>query len=319
MLYEIATDLPKAAFDFYAGAGFLQEKNKKDTTLASVYEIIKDSGYVVVRGLKEYEAKSKDAEKIVFVQEHGSSANSLSYAISRKEGDLTLTQITRKAIDFLSQKEQEGFFLMVEGGKIDWACHSNDAATVFHEIIDFSAAIQEALNFYQKHPDETLIVVTADHETGGMALGNGPYALNLKVLQFQQMSIEKLTTEIKELRKAKNNQVVWEDIESLLAKTVGFGSQVKLTEKQLQKLKETYKSSFIGDQVVLEKNLYASNEPVAGQAIRILSEIAGIAWASGGHSAGLVPVYAIGAGASLFQGKLDNTDIPRKIAEAAGY
>jgi alkaline phosphatase len=70
---------------------------------------------------------------------------------------------------------------------------------------------------------------------------------------------------------------------------------------------------------VLEKNLYASNEPVAGQAIRILSEIAGIAWASGGHSAGLVPVYAIGAGASLFQGKLDNTDIPRKIAEAAGY
>ena len=319
MCYDIATDLPKTAFEFYAGSGFLQEKNKKNPEAASVLEIIQDSGYVIARGVDEFLIKTKETDKMLLMPKVGKSTKSLSYAIDRQEDDLTLAQITSSAIEFLSKKEQDGFFLMVEGGKIDWACHSNDAATVFHEIIDFSAAIQEALNFYQKHPDETLIVVTADHETGGMALGNGPYALNLKVLQFQQMSIEKLTTEIKELRKAKNNQVVWEDIESLLAKTVGFGSQVKLTEKQLQKLKETYKSSFIGDQVVLEKNLYASNEPVAGQAIRILSEIAGIAWASGGHSAGLVPVYAIGAGASLFQGKLDNTDIPRKIAEAAGY
>jgi alkaline phosphatase len=319
MLYEIATDLPKAAFDFYAGAGFLQEKNKKDTTLASVYEIIKDSGYVVVRGLKEYEAKSKDAEKIVFVQEHGSSANSLSYAISRKEGDLTLTQITRKAIDFLSQKEQEGFFLMVEGGKIDWACHNNDAATAFHEVVDFSSAIQEALEFYQKHPEETLIVVTADHETGGIALGTGPYLLNLQVLQHQRLSMEELTERIKSLRRAKQNKVAWEEIETLLAETVGLGREIPLNEKQLQRLKEVYNDSFVGGEAQLEKRLYASHEPMAIEAIRILNGIAKIGWSSGGHSAGVVPVYAIGIGSQLFQGRLDNTDIPRKIAEAGGY
>lgn len=60
---------------------------------------------------------------------------------------------------------------MVEGGKIDWACHSNDAATTFHEVIDFDNAIKVAYEFYSQHPDETLIVVTADHETGGFVLG----------------------------------------------------------------------------------------------------------------------------------------------------
>lgn len=76
---------------------------------------------------------------------------------------------------------------MVEG-KIDWACHSNDAATTFHEIIDFDNAIKIAYEFYSQHPDETLIVVTADHETGGFVLGTGTYDLNLQVLKNQKVS-----------------------------------------------------------------------------------------------------------------------------------
>ena len=69
----------------------------------------------------------------------------------------------------------------------------------------------------------------------------------------------------------------------------------------------------------LEKSLYSSNAPLAATAIRIMDAIAMVGWTSGGHSAGVVPVFAIGAGAQLFEGKLDNTDIPRKIAEAGGY
>ena len=71
---------------------------------------------------------------------------------------------------------------MVEGGKIDWACHSNDAATVFHEVMDMDNAIKVAYEFYEQHPDETLIVVTADHETGGIVL---VYPLSLTFCDFK--------------------------------------------------------------------------------------------------------------------------------------
>lgn len=208
---------------------------------------------------------------------------------------------------------------MTEGGKIDWACHNNDAATVFNEVEDFAEAIQKALDFYHQHPDETLIVITADHETGGIVLGKGPYKLNLNVLQHQKTSEEQLTEMIKALRKEKNNKVSWEEIQALLAEQMGFWKTVPLNEKQEKELKEVYRSSFRGEKVVLEKNLYSSNEPLAGKAVKILNSIALVGWTSGGHSAGVVPVYAIGTGSELFQGKLDNIDIPRKIAQAAGY
>lgn len=124
---------------------------------------------------------------------------SLPYAIDRKKSDLTLQQITRAGIKFLTQQAKNGFFLMVEGGKIDWACHSNDAATVFHEVIDMDQAIRVAYEFYEQHPDETLIVVTADHETGGISLGCGPYELHTDVLRYQRMSAEAYGKHIKAL------------------------------------------------------------------------------------------------------------------------
>ena len=319
MYYEIATDLPKTGFDLYAGSGFLRPQNKKDSTAAVIYDILRDSGYVLVRGVEEFPAKSERADKVVFIQKENVPQNCLPYAIDRKGGDLTLAEITENAIDFLSRDNENGFFLMVEGGKIDWACHNNDAATVFNEVVDMADAVQKALDFYQKHPEETLIVITADHETGGIALGTGAYALNLNVLEHQKASEEELTAKIKALRKEKNNKVSWKDVQTLLAENLGFWNAVKLNEKHEKKLKEVYEDSFKGGEVKLEKNLYSSNEPLAGRAIRILNDIALVGWTSGGHSAGMVPVYAIGAGSQLFQGKLDNTDIPRKIAEAAGY
>ena len=68
---------------------------------------------------------------------------------------------------------------MVEGGKIDHACHANDPATFITELIDMDDAVKVAYEFYQQHPDETLIIVTADHETGGMVMGRGAYELHL--------------------------------------------------------------------------------------------------------------------------------------------
>lgn len=319
MFYEIATDLPKTGFDLYAGSGFLQLKDKKNPAAPEIYAILRDSGYVVLKGDEEFIAKSGKASKVVLIQQEGCDPESLPYAVDRKAGELSLAQITGNAIDFLSRDIRQGFFLMVEGGKIDWACHNNDAATVFNEVIDMDEAVGKALDFYRKHPDETLIVVTADHETGGIGLGTGQYRMNLQALQFQRASKERLTAEIKKLREEKNNKVEWQDVRDLLAAQMGFWNEVKVSEKQEKELKAIYAKSFNGQEVELEKSLYSADEPLAGKAVRILNEISMVGWTSGGHTAGFIPVFAIGAGSGLFQGKMDNVDIPRKIAEAAGY
>ena len=94
--------------------------------------------------------------------------------LDRKEGDTALKDFVTTGIDYLyGRYAEEGFFFMIEGGKIDYAGHNDDAASCFQEINDFAAALDVVLAFCDQHPGETLIVVTADHETGGLALGAG--------------------------------------------------------------------------------------------------------------------------------------------------
>ena len=299
MYYEIALDLPKANFDFYAGGGFLKPTTTFDNKKApSIFPIFEEAGYTVARGYNDYKAKSQNAEKMILIQEEGANPSCLPYAIDRKDNDLTLAQITESAIDFLTKGKNKGFFLMVEGGKIDWACHANDAATVFNEVKDMDNAIKVAYEFYKKHPKETLIVVTADHETGGIVLGTGKYALNLKALQHQKHSADGLSKRISELRKSKGNKVTWE---------------------QEKKLRDEFEKSFIKNKVVFAESMYSKSEPMAACAKEVMDEISMVGWVSGGHSAGFVPVFAIGAGSHLFSEKIDNTEIPKRIAKAAGY
>ena len=230
MYYEIALDLPKANFDFYAGGGFLKPNTTFDKKEApSIFPIFEQAGYTVARGYQDYKDKAAKADKMILIQREGANPSCLPYALDRKEGDLTLAQITESAIDFLTKGKDKGFFLMVEGGKIDWACHANDAATVFNEVKDMDDAIKVAYEFYKKHPKETLIVVTADHETGGLVLGTGRYALNLKALQYQKNSTDVLSQRISDLRKAKGNKVTWEDMKALLAEEMGFWKQLPLS------------------------------------------------------------------------------------------
>ena len=291
MYYEIATDLPKADFDFYAGSGFLKPTTTADKKEApSIFPMFEEAGYTLARGYNDF-----------------------------KEGELTLAQITESAIEFLTKEKNKGFFLMVEGGKIDWSCHANDAATTFNEVIDMDEAIKVAYEFYKKHPKETLIVVTADHETGGIALGTGKYALNLQALQYQKNSADMLSTQISELRKAKNNKVSWEDMKSFLAENMGFWKEIPISWEQEKKLRDEYEKSFVKSKVVFEESLYSKSEPMAARAKEVMDEIAMINWASGSHSAGYVPVFAIGAGSQLFGGKIDNIEIPKRIAKAGRY
>ena len=319
MYYEIATDLPKAGFDFYAGGGFLKPTTTADQKEApSIFPIIEAAGYTVARGLQEYQSKAAEAGKMVLIQKEGSAPDCLPYAIDRQEGDLSLAEITQSAIDFLTKGKDKGFFLMVEGGKIDWACHGNDAATVFHEVVDMDHAIRVAYEFYKKHPKETLIVVTADHETGGLGLGTGPYKLNLKALDAQKQSQDELSRAITNLRRMRK-VINWEEMKEFLGDKMGFWKELPLNWEQEKMLRDAYEDSFVKKHVVFEESLYAKTEPLAVAAKKVMSQLAYLGWCSGGHSAGYVPVYAIGAGSKLFMGKMDNTDIPKRIAKAARY
>lgn len=322
--YKIGTDLYKAGFDFYAGSDFIDPNNKdnKDGNSENLYTMAEKNGYTIARGYKDYLKKCKKADKMILFQSEKASEKDrtvIPYAIDRTKDDLTLADITRSAINFLSKDLSKGFFLMVEGGKIDWACHSNDAATAFHEVADMDEAVKVAYEFYSQHPDETLIVVTADHETGGFVLGTGAYKLNLQVLKNQKVSESGFTRILNELRKKYNNNVSWEKVQQALKENFGFWDKVKLNEKQEERLLAKYNDTFKGKEAKLEKSEYAQDEPLAAEAKRIIDEIALVGWTSGGHSAGYVPVFAIGAGADLFQGRIDNTEIPIKIAKAAGY
>ncbi len=318
--YEIATDLPKANFDFYAGGGFVRPNKTHDGKEApSLFPLFEEAGYVIAKGYNDYKTKAGAAKKMILIQEDGKSPSALPYAIDRKAGDLTLAQITESAIDFLSKDARKGFFLMVEGGKIDWACHGNDGGTVFNEVIDFESAVQVAYEFYKKHPKETLIVVTADHETGGLGLGVSGYTLKLKALANQALSQDELSNALSALRKAKNNHVSWEDVKALLSEKMGFWTKLPLKWEQERMLRDEFEVSFVQNKAVFEESLYAKTEPLAARARFIINQIAGLGWTTNSHSAGYVPVYAIGAGSELFQGKMDNTDIPKRIAKAGKY
>lgn len=320
--HAIGCDLYEAGFDFYAGSDFLEPVSKDNTSKPNLYDQAEKYGYTLARGYDDYLRKSKEADKMILFQPEAASKtdrNTIPYAIDRGKDDLTLPQMTRSAIDFLSKDLSKGFFLMVEGGKIDMACHSNDAATAFREVEDFDKAIKIAYDFYLLYPEETLIVVTADHETGGLALGTGAYTLHQEVLENQRVSENKFTRVVNGLRKEAGNHVEWDTIRQALMENFGFWDTLQLTQRQEKRLKDVYERTMKGQNARLEKSEYAQNEPIAAEAKRIINEMATLGWTSGGHSAGYVPVYAIGAGATLFTGRLDNTQIPLKIAEAAEY
>ena len=314
----IGHDLVTAGFDFYAGADFWSVTPQDSIGL---YNLAYNNGYTITRGYKEFQKKARTSDKMILFQRNAVSkidSRTIPYAIDRQKMDLTLSEITRAGINILTKDPEKGFFFIIEGGSIDWACHSNDAATVIHEVQDLDKAIGVAYEFYQQHPDETLIVVTADHETGGLGLGTGSYELNLGVLSNQKISEREFSKVLNHLRKKNNGNVSWDIVKKSLCENFGFWKKVQLTPQQEDRLKMAYESSFIND-IGLVESEYQKDDAVAAEAKKIINEIALVDWISKGHSASFVPVFALGVGAEDFQSRTDNAEIPRKIAEIGGY
>ncbi|MFD1768931.1 alkaline phosphatase [Sphingobacterium suaedae] len=319
MYYEIGLDLLKSNFDFFGGAGFLRpDQTYKKESAPSLYPQFEQAGYTLAYGQDGYQAVKNKANKTILMNVKGSDSESLKYAIDQQAGDLNLAQITDAAIESLTRNNEKGFFLMVEGGKIDWSSHANDATTTIREVLDFNEAVKRAYDFYQKHPQETLIIVTADHETGGIAIGNGSSRLNTKILANQKVSQTALSKLLNELRTAQS-EVQWEQVKTLLSNHLGLFSAVPITMKDEDMLKGIFQKSFVNHEEETAKSLYANDDKLASEAVKILNKAGSISWASGNHSAAYIPVFSIGVGSELFAHKMENTDIPKKLADLQGW
>ena len=318
--YEIGAQLPASGFEFFAGGDLAELINPDDPSAPHLHDLAREAGYAIVRGYDEYVALDGH-DKVMLIQKQNMVENTLPYAIDSREGDLTLAQITTAAIDHLyDKKHKEGFFLMVEGGKIDYACHANDAATALCEVVDFDNAIRVAYEFYNQHPKETLIIITADHETGGFTLGTGSYALNFAALQSQQVSQAGFSRIVNRMRHESKDSVTWEHMKEALKANFGFWDALALSERDEKALHDEYVRSFQGDKnVKMAESLYYRDEPISALAVRILDRMAMVSWPVGSHTAAYVPVFAVGNGAERFSGQMDNIDIPKRIAEVAGY
>lgn len=320
MYYEIGQQLSESGFDFFGGAGFHYPQGKKDNEKTNLYRLAEERGYTVVHGMEELSAVSRqksEVSKMILVQKdddqgakHG---DNLSYAIDRKEGDLTLRQIVSTAIPFLAARH-ERFFMMVEGGMIDYACHGDDAATAFGEVWDMDEAMREAFAFYEQHPDETLIVVTADHETGGLALGNSDYTLRLDVLQHQQCSAWVLSDLFVQLFKDKKKPS-WEDVRQIYKAQLGFWDKVEISAAEEAELKTLYKDAR-AKRSHDTKTMYKTINALGDAGIALLNKKAHVGWTTRAHSAHVVPIFAIGEGAEVFSGWHDNTEIVPLIRKA---
>ena len=291
--YTIGKQLVESGNDFYAGSDFTIPTDPEYPNGATLYEEARAKGFTITRGYTDYQKRAADAKKMILLQsEEASKADrySIPYALDRKDGDLTLTDITRAGIDFLMKKqgEKNGFFMMIEGGKIDWACHANDLAFI-PELIDMDNAVRVAYDFYKQHPDETLIIVTADHETGGIVLSRGLYEINLAAVGNQRISIDRLGKELHKMHDVKGGKLTWDDVKTLLTENFGFWGKLPLTDEQSQRLETAFKKIIDGTSKD-QQTLYQSDDELATAVRNVMSECAQVGWHVTSHSNGYVPV-----------------------------
>ena len=321
MFFSIGRELPKSNFDFFAGGGFLDPDSVIDGININLIKLAKDSGYQVINTRAAFEQLKPGSGKALVLSPNVVTEASMPFYIDMNPDDITLSDYTAKAIQMLDN--EKGFFVMVEGGKIDWAGHINDAATLIQEVRAFDDAIARAIEFYQKHPDETLIIVTADHETGGLALGNNAmkYKSNLGVLRYQKSSEEAMIAIVDDFRAKKTADTIGEFNRMLKALENDLGLNSRLHETLLDSTELiTLKRLFIKSvySINTERGIYGNNEPFLSEAVAIMNKKAGISWGSSAHTAINVPVYSIGPGSESFSGYIDNTDIPINIGKLIG-
>lgn len=316
MYYEIGKQYAGCGYDFLAGSNLrgLKDKNGNDTDLL---DRLAENGVRIAYGLDELAQLGEG--RAILLNPRDIDYHQIHFTIDSVAGAINLPDITQAAIKRMEINGRDRFFMMVEGGNIDYGGHANDGGTIIKEVLNFNQALRHAYDFYLQHPEETLIVVTADHETGGMGLGNNEvgYNLHLGYIDSQRVSKDTFTEYCRALA-ASGSRCDWNGMRAYLQDKMGFWDTVPVTEEQEQRLAGLFNEYFNHDDTSVNKTLYNSFDRFTEEVYRIMDSLTGLGFTTNGHSGTLVPVYAIGAGAEEFIPLNDNTDIPARIRRIAG-
>ena len=312
--YEIGQELIASDFDYFAGGGLLSPTGKEEDQ-ANLYDLAKEAGYTVAMTHEEAEAVGADTEKAILVDENLADGDAMAYELDRTEEMWSLADYVEKGIEVLDN----------DNGKIDWACHANDAASSIHDTMALADAVQVAMDFAKDHPDETLILVTGDHETGGLTIGfaGTDYDTYLNLLESQKISFAKFDSDY--VAKYKENKTsfdaVMADVTELFGlKTSGEeGDKLVLTDYELGLLKTAYEKSINEKDTGMDEQqeyvLYGTYEPLTVTITHIINNKSGVSFTSYSHTGLPVAVLAQGVGSDVFNGYYDNTDIYNKLAD----
>lgn len=296
LYYMLGLDLIASNFDFFGGGGISDFNHTKNANYqGNIYELAKTKGYTVAIGKDEIHNLDKSAKKVIAVS---SLYHPMAKAIDQQEGDLTLAEITALGIETLDNPN--GFFIMVEGGQVDWDGHANRSAENLQEVLALDDAVKVALEFAKHHPEETLVVVTGDHETGGLALGLSGTSLHLERLVNQKCSSDAFNQILKK-EKENNPEYSLEVVKKLI--TEYYGLQWDIDKGGMNVYKD--------QMALIEKGF--ENGKLSEYLRRIMNTKGGVGWTSGGHTALPVLTTATGVNADVFTGFIDNTDIAKKL------
>ena len=308
----IAMDLVKSGFDYFAGGGiggwtqpkggyfdtngnFVKlEEGSEAVPGIDPYSLWQTNGYSFVKDdLAAFKALKPGRPVWCVFGESG-----MDYALDRDGSQPTLAEIVEKGIELLDGPD--GFFLMCEGGKVDYAGHANDAGGSVAEQLSLDDAVKVATRFAKAHPGETLIVTTGDHETGGLIRGitGAGAAFDPALLKHQRCTASKFSSILKNAQE-KNAAFSFDDAMALVRENFGLGGPVPLTDADRDELKKSFEQKKPAE--------------FAGAAKRILSAHAGLAWKSGGHTALPTMTTAEGPGSEILEGMTDNTEIGARL------
>lgn len=313
MYYDITVQAAQSGYQFLGGS-MLRGTKDKNGNPNDLLDILKQYNVEYVQGTDA--ARASQSERILMVNPEGIDTYQIGYTVDSIPGAMTLPEMTEVCLSHMEKWCPEKFFMMVEGGNIDYAGHSNDGGAAIKETINFNQALKVAYDFYNQHPDETLIIVTADHDTGGLAIGSifTGYNTQPQYIDYQKISKDRFNDECMEIL-GSNKTFTWTEMKEMLEKQLGFWNGVPLTEKQTANLEEKFNKTFEMRNSENQKTLYKNFDEFSTAVFNTFNEICGIGWVTYNHTGNYVPVYAIGVEAEKFAGIHDNTNIPEIIRE----
>jgi len=339
--YEIGLQAATSdTVDFFGGGTFKASRWPNPDDMWPTFE---SNGYTIVHNLADLQNVS-NGTRCVAASDVTQNSQALHYEIDRvtsgASGEWSLAEVTSEAIRVLDN--DNGFFMMVEGGKIDWACHANDALSSIYDTLAFDDACRVVIDFANEHPGECLIVVTGDHECGGLTQGwaGTRYGSAYENLTAQTMSFQAFGSWLADYQSnpysfynivkivlgylepdadltSLINLVDDQEMQSKVEETFGVVYD-DLSELQQAQLEEAYDRQMTGEKIRGSEEdylIYGGYNPLAIACTHITNNRAGLSFSSYSHTAVPVPVTS---NDPSFSGYYENTDVAKKIADVMG-